>query len=294
MPDAQRLGLVDRQRISRDQWKLQHDRSPADVEIFLAHLYIHGVDLGKQLATLLHGGLLHEAGAYVGVAGRHRPLRAFYIGGGPMQQSALRAVGKSLVDGQVGGEHRSHLVRPSPPHPPSATWQDREQNGRATRGGGSATPVEQLLRLERRVEVASEMQQPAVLRSDLGADEAHALVRVPVLSACATSPHLCFELHSMVMRSRHAARDAAIPSVPVPPQSQAVSLEASGIALFVLLIIGQLHNADDDYGCCDLEQRNKRASRQLTLVACLESTSHLERRTFTLEPPLGEDCRVTL
>ena len=132
---------------------------------------------------------------------------------------------------------------------------------RATRGGGSATPVEQLLRLERSMEVASEMQQPAVLRSDLGADEAHALVRVPVLSACATSPHLGFELHSMVMRSRHAARDAAIPSVPVPLQSQAVSLEASGIALFVLLIIGQLHNADDDYGCCDLERHNKRASR---------------------------------
>ena len=83
-----------------------------------------------------------------------------------MQQAALGAIGESLIDCQVAGEHNAHVVR----------------------------PVEHLLRLKGTVEVARQMKQPRTLRANLGTDKADTLVPVPILPASPTSSHFRFYL----------------------------------------------------------------------------------------------------
>ena len=71
-----------------------------------------------------------------------------------VQKSTLTSIREPLFDFQVAGEHDSHGV-----------WSMKE-----------------LLRFERRVEVARQMKQPTILSSTLEANEAHTLVRIPVLT----------------------------------------------------------------------------------------------------------------
>ena len=72
-----------------------------------------------------------------------------------------------------------------------------------------------LLRFKSPVEVASQMEQPRILRANFGADKADALFPVPVRPPRPPSPHFRFEFHRMVVRFRDAADDAAIPRVAV-------------------------------------------------------------------------------
>ena len=89
-----------------------------------------------------------------------------------MQQSSLRAVRESLIDGQIAGEHDSHVMG----------------------------AVQNLLGLKGPVEVARQMKQPRTLRANLRTDKADTLVSIPVLPSCTTSSHLRFDLHCMVVR----------------------------------------------------------------------------------------------
>ena len=104
-----------------------------------------------------------------------------------MQKPPLTAVRESLVYSQVAGEHNSHVV----------------------------SSVEHLLCFKRPMEVAGQVKQPCILRSNFGADEADALVAVPVLSTCTSSSHFRLDFHSVVVTSRDPARDAPVPSVSI-------------------------------------------------------------------------------
>ena len=104
-----------------------------------------------------------------------------------MQQSSLRAVREPLIDRLVAGKHDSHVVR----------------------------PVEHLLSFKPTVEVTGKVKQPRTLRPNFAADKAHALVPIPVLSACSSGSHLGLDLHSMAVGFRDSAGDAAIPRVAV-------------------------------------------------------------------------------
>ena len=56
-------------------------------------------------------GLREKSGRYVGMTCRNC-LRAFDFGWRPVQQSSLGTIRKSLIDGQIAGEHDAHVVRP--------------------------------------------------------------------------------------------------------------------------------------------------------------------------------------
>ena len=104
-----------------------------------------------------------------------------------MQQAALGAIGESLIDCQVAGEHNAHVVR----------------------------PVENFFGFKGSVEVSGKVKQPRTLRANLRTDKADTLVPVPVLPASPASSDFRFNFNGMIVGFRDTAGDASIPRVTV-------------------------------------------------------------------------------
>ena len=145
-----------RQSIGGLQWELQHDGFRGELEIFLPDGAVYHIYVRKERASLLQRSLLYEASTEARMRGRHCFLRTLHgsIGRTPMQETALRAVGKALVHREIAGEHATHHM----------------------------LPVQQRFGLEVRVVISGQMQKPAALRFGLRPNERNPLVGVPVLA----------------------------------------------------------------------------------------------------------------
>ena len=107
----------------------------------------------------------------------------------PLRSQGLCAVGERLLDVQIRHQHAPHHV---------------------------VLPTALRHRLEGRVPIATEMQQPQVLRPYLLADELNLALAVPLRASDPARSHSALDFDGVLVVVRDAPRHLTVPCVPVP------------------------------------------------------------------------------